>query len=201
MRTRLPALQVDVDGVCQAAADMCEAMAGIDHATALEEVRAPAGPAPKPSCGGESEPSLQMVASAAPAAAPHCPGVHRIRSEGTGHRRANRQRQLRVRLPPPSALGPCTPHPPPRLTLGSRRAVPRQGVVEASHAWAVAERCLLACLPGREVRHIISNLGIDHLEEEELDEMLAEVDPHGTGVINYKDFVKKIFAPISVPAA
>jgi len=47
-----------------------------------------------------------------------------------------------------------------------------------------------------EVRHIISNLGIDGLSEEELDEMIAEVDPNGSGVINYKDFVKRIFAPI-----
>ena len=49
---------------------------------------------------------------------------------------------------------------------------------------------------GSEVRHIISNLGIDGLAEEELDEMIAEVDPNGSGVINYKDFVKRIFAPI-----
>ena len=49
---------------------------------------------------------------------------------------------------------------------------------------------------GSEVRHIISNLGIDGLSEEELDEMIAEVDPDGSGVINYKEFVKKIFAPI-----
>ena len=121
------------------------------------------------------------------------------RAQDTGALTGNVSSGCACLLPRPSALAPPTP--PPRLTLGSRRAVPRQGVVEASHAWAVAERCLLACLPGREVRHIISNLGIDHLEEEELDEMLAEVDPHGTGVINYKDFVKKIFAPISVPAA
>jgi len=47
-----------------------------------------------------------------------------------------------------------------------------------------------------EVRHIISNLGIDGLAEEELDEMIAEVDPDGSGVINYKEFVKRIFAPI-----
>ena len=46
------------------------------------------------------------------------------------------------------------------------------------------------------MRHIISNLGIDGLAEEELDEMIAEVDPNGSGVINYKDFVKRIFAPI-----
>tara|TARA_B100000768_G_scaffold84547_1_gene79952 strand:+ start:228 stop:386 length:159 start_codon:yes stop_codon:yes gene_type:complete len=46
------------------------------------------------------------------------------------------------------------------------------------------------------VRHIISNLGIDGLSEEELDEMIAEVDPNGSGVINYKEFVKRIFAPI-----
>ena len=49
---------------------------------------------------------------------------------------------------------------------------------------------------GSEVRHIISNLGIDGLAEEELDEMIAEVDPDGSGVINYKEFVKRIFAPI-----
>eukprot|EP00320_Phaeocystis_rex_P020496 CAMPEP_0119069500 /NCGR_PEP_ID=MMETSP1178-20130426/19650_1 /TAXON_ID=33656 /ORGANISM="unid sp, Strain CCMP2000" /LENGTH=167 /DNA_ID=CAMNT_0007051269 /DNA_START=21 /DNA_END=524 /DNA_ORIENTATION=+ len=46
-----------------------------------------------------------------------------------------------------------------------------------------------------EVRHIISNLGIDNLTEEELDELIAEVDPQGSGVISYKEFVKKIFAP------
>ena len=47
-----------------------------------------------------------------------------------------------------------------------------------------------------EVKHIINNLGIDNITEEEVDEMMAEVDPHGTGVIDYKEFTKLIFKPV-----
>ena len=74
------------------------------HAKALEEVRPPARPPahqpPSSSCGAESEASLLVRmplrhCSAAP------PGVHRLRPEGPGHRRAHRQCQLEARLPLP----------------------------------------------------------------------------------------------------
>lgn len=49
-----------------------------------------------------------------------------------------------------------------------------------------------------EVRHLINGLVIDNFQEEELDEMMAEVDPDGQGVIDYKKFVEVIFAPVQV---
>ena len=96
--------QVDLEGAIKAGGDMHEAMAGVDHAKALEEVRPPARPPahqpPSSSCGAESEASLLVRmplrhCSAAP------PGVHRLRPEGPGHRRAHRQCQLEARLPLP----------------------------------------------------------------------------------------------------
>ena len=47
-----------------------------------------------------------------------------------------------------------------------------------------------------EIKHIISNLIIDNLEEVEVEELIAEVDPDGKGVIDYKEFVEVIFKPI-----
>ena len=50
-------------------------------------------------------------------------------------------------------------------------------------------------MPRSEIRHIISNLSTT-CEEEEVDEILKEADPEGTGQINYKDFAKRMFKPI-----
>jgi hypothetical protein len=54
----LPIRQVDLEGFIKAGGEMYEAMAGVDHAKALEEVRPPTYPSPNISSGGELEPSL-----------------------------------------------------------------------------------------------------------------------------------------------
>ena len=115
----LPIPQVDLEGAIKAGGNMHEAMAGVDHAKALEEVRPPARPPAHPpahhppgsSCGAESEASLSVLMplrhrSTAP------PGVHRLRPEGPGHRRAHRQCQLEARPPLPVWWG-LAERPPP----------------------------------------------------------------------------------------
>lgn len=55
-------------------------------------------------------------------------------------------------------------------------------------------RFALSCTPRSEIKHIISNLSTA-CEEEEVDEIIKEADPEGTGQINYKDFAKRMFKP------
>ena len=183
--------QVDLEGAIKAGGDMHEAMAGVDHAKALEEVRPPARLP-------HALPHTSLRAAAAelsrrPASRCSCPcvtaplprqafTVFDQRAQDTGALTGN----VSSRRACPS-LGPGLP------AAGCGGAWQRGPRPNPCHGPTMA-------LPwpyhSSEVRHIISNLGIDGLSEEELDEMIAEVDPNGSGVINYKDFVKRIFAPI-----
>lgn len=78
----------------------------------------------------------------------------------------------------------CLPHP--FRSPGTNEAT--RADVRATHRLTVSS----------EVRHLINGLVIDNFQEEELDEMMAEVDPDGQGVIDYKKFVEVIFAPVQV---
>ena len=47
----------------------------------------------------------------------------------------------------------------------------------------------------RELRHIVANLGAK-IEEEELDEVMKEADPDGSGQTDYKAFTTLMFKPV-----
>ena len=48
---------------------------------------------------------------------------------------------------------------------------------------------------GRELRHMIANLSTT-VEEEEVDEILKDADPEGTGQCSYKEFCARMFKPV-----
>jgi uncharacterized tellurite resistance protein B-like protein len=49
-----------------------------------------------------------------------------------------------------------------------------------------------------ELRHVIANLGVQ-VDEDEIDEMMAEADGDGDGQIDYNEFVQVILRPLNVP--
>jgi len=49
-----------------------------------------------------------------------------------------------------------------------------------------------------ELRHILSNLG-EKVDEDEVEEMMAEADADGSGYIDYKEFVAVLLKPLAVP--
>lgn len=79
------------------------------------------------------------------------------------------------------------------LSLMARKMKDADTEEEIREAFKVFDKDGNGFISAADLRHIMTNLG-EKLTDEEVDEMLAEADPHRQGQINYEEFVKVMMA-------
>lgn len=59
--------------------------------------------------------------------------------------------------------------------------------------------CVFVCRSARsELRHVIANIG-EKVDEDEIEDMMADADKDGDGQIDYSEFVSILMNPLKVP--
>lgn len=69
---------------------------------------------------------------------------------------------------------------------------------DTTAAFAVFDKEATGKISAAELRHVIANLGVQ-VDDDEIDEMMAEADGDGDGQIDYSEFVQVILKPLDVP--
>nr|CCA27181.1 PREDICTED: similar to calmodulin putative [Albugo laibachii Nc14] len=79
------------------------------------------------------------------------------------------------------------------LTMMSRKMKDTDSEEEIAEAFQVFDKDGNGYISAAELRHIMTNLG-EKLTDEEVDEMILEADINKDGLIEYKEFVRKLMA-------